>query len=312
MKRKLSNRLEKTIVYLAIVLSLFLYTLSIIPFMHMYWFDWLLYTRLANISIVVGLFIYDVVLRRNIKSGLFYAMVVSLCFQVTYGICENPYSMEYAGYLGQMATVISVLHDNSHKKWWTKTFPVLVFLIFLPVFFKLEYFNGGFLDFLELYGLPIIGSIVTGVVGHINCDRILSLGENKRMAQQIYHDIQSPLSVMKMLTSSIQEHTAQKELLNSAIDRTQSIVTDLKSYYTSSKPQSDRPTIYDIRSPERLNKIIETVLLEKKVEFPLRKSDLQWESELTEKVKIIDFEESTLKRMLSNILNNSLEATAEG
>ena len=121
--------------------------------------------------------------------------------------------------------------------------------------------------------------------------------EKVLFARQIGHDIKSPLSALNVLKSSSSMPDRQQNLFNNAVDRVESIADTLLSidkYFDVSTELTD------------LDQILVSIVAEKKVEFSQKKS-----------IKLIynptkptfaQANERELKRVISNLINNSFEA----
>lgn len=121
---------------------------------------------------------------------------------------------------------------------------------------------------------------------------------------QVAHDIRSPLEGIKSLRtdlSSLPEET--RRLLHISINRIEEIASDLLKTYKESKLQSDEYT-----SEEILN-LVESILIEKKSEYRSH-LNLELEADFTISsyglFSIIN--KSKFKRIISNIINNAVEA----
>lgn len=120
----------------------------------------------------------------------------------------------------------------------------------------------------------------------------------KEHAEQITHDVASPLSAIKMVVSLLKDIDPEiKEVLLNSVVRTQSIFDELKN--------TQRVAMTDVNLVVCLNQII----LEKKklwaenceIDFDSRSSTL----------RMIVAQEGDFKRIISNILNNAFESMEE-
>lgn len=129
--------------------------------------------------------------------------------------------------------------------------------------------------------------------------KILELDNNLKneINKQVTHDIASPISSLKMMISLIKDVDPEiKEIMNSAIDRTFSIFNTLKE-----------PQQFELESVD-LRKIIQEIVNEKYI--LLKKNDIDLTINIIddEKIKYLISNKLELSRIISNILNNSIES----
>ncbi|AZZ37479.1 hypothetical protein CIK05_11970 [Bdellovibrio sp. qaytius] len=118
-------------------------------------------------------------------------------------------------------------------------------------------------------------------------------------AKQVAHDIRSPLSVLNMIVPLLTDASDEKkDLINQAVERINSIASELLSKRTNANSYG-----YKI-NPQNL---VEKIINEKKVVLNkgvvLKHDIVRRDLEISSKLK-----ESELERMLSNLINNSIEA----
>lgn len=129
------------------------------------------------------------------------------------------------------------------------------------------------------------------------------------MAAQVAHDIRSPLSALNMAAGIITEISEEKRLLiRSAIQRINDIANELLSRSRSllkNSPTSDHPMNF---LPTLLPVEIESLVSEKRIQFRHKQSvEILFEAcqpiGVFVMVDLVNF-----KRVLSNVINNSVEA----
>jgi signal transduction histidine kinase len=137
---------------------------------------------------------------------------------------------------------------------------------------------------------------------------------NYKLASQVAHDIRSPLAALKVTLGTLPEMSEEKRiLLRNSIHRIRDIANNLLKI--------DKPTIHPHvpdnntvveRKPQMLSAAIESLISEKRVQYRGR-SDVvidfyPEESSLTTfcQINLVEF-----KRVLSNLINNSVEAIQE-
>ncbi len=117
----------------------------------------------------------------------------------------------------------------------------------------------------------------------------------KETAEQISHDIASPLSAIKMLVSLLPNLDIEiKNLLAKAVDRTQEIFDDLKNSNTSS-------------SKIFIRKCIDELIKEKHIVWGIK---CRIELDISSSDELVGLgDEVAFKRSMSNLINNSFEAS---
>jgi signal transduction histidine kinase len=147
-----------------------------------------------------------------------------------------------------------------------------------------------------------------------NKNRIL-LGE---VAARVAHDIRSPLSTLNAVLETIEDLPPNsKKLLTTAILRIREIglgISDhsklamsesssLKGNF-SAEPMAAEPTL--------IADLLEEVVNEKRIQHPRRADDIAWAIGSTAFVKFANVNPEELRRSLSNLMDNSIEASIEG
>lgn len=119
-------------------------------------------------------------------------------------------------------------------------------------------------------------------------------------AKKIHHDIQSPLSALQFISDSISEklNTQERSLLEHSISRIDLIVQSLLS--TNEDESEDKEQL--------MYPIIHRIFTEKKIEFRSKKITISLEDSIDRSI-FCKVNPSMLMRILSNLINNSSEAT---
>jgi len=124
--------------------------------------------------------------------------------------------------------------------------------------------------------------------------------ERKHVLEQIAHDIKSPLSVLTMLVPTLEtKPTSEKtELIMQASARITRIATSLL----------DKNSMYSGTHEFLVSSVINRLIEEKKIELSESKPILFHVTDMTDGKLILKMDEVEFVRMLSNIINNSVEA----
>lgn len=130
------------------------------------------------------------------------------------------------------------------------------------------------------------------------------------LSKQVAHDIRSPLSALNMVTSSLQGlESEQKELIKSSIQRINDIANDLLKKGKSS-PNKNSDPYANINEVETvlINPLVDSIITEKRLQFN-NKTNLNIVASMNQVYGcFIQLNPSDLKRVLSNLINNSAEA----
>lgn len=146
------------------------------------------------------------------------------------------------------------------------------------------------------------------LMNSLNEKTLLELIGNQ--AKQVAHDIRSPLSALNMVTSSLQGlESEQKELIKSSIQRINDIANDLLKKGKSSPVENSDPSA-NINEVETvlINPLVDSIITEKRLQFN-NKTNLNIAASTNQVYgSFIHINSSDLKRVLSNLINNSVEA----
>ncbi len=146
-----------------------------------------------------------------------------------------------------------------------------------------------------------------------------------RFAKQVAHDIRSPLSAVNMILPSLQgNHPEQTQILRTALKRINDIAQDLLDRKTAEEnPSSDMKPRAQLmnsgfkedRCSSQIEKcdvvlVVRQIVLEKNVQ--IQKSDIQITIDTEGESVFAQTNAKDLSRILSNLLNNSIEAKDTG
>lgn len=141
---------------------------------------------------------------------------------------------------------------------------------------------------------------------------------NKRsleIARRVAHDIRSPISVLNLLSSSsvVVSESERKQILNQVSDRINQIADDLlRDTKTSFKSEVVIEKL--ALSSNELSSVVAKVIDEKKIEAEMRKGvKVVLRNNLTENLVCgINIPAAELARIISNLVNNSIDASKYG
>lgn len=128
------------------------------------------------------------------------------------------------------------------------------------------------------------------------------------LSRQVAHDIRSPLSALRVISSNNQSIPVEtQEIINEVVLRVNGIADDLLEHSRAKfMPIKFGSGIQQNNKFEVVNSI-KKIVAEKKAQFPT--FDFQFESKLNSVE--IKFDKKMFERILSNLLNNSIEASTD-
>lgn len=215
--------------------------------------------------------------------------------------------------------LIKIQIENSTGKMLGFFIVGIVFFIFSITYFSMNYVLKKFLyplsllvsdndmikkdDLIEARGEGEIGVLIGKVRDyHLKEISLESEKVNYRIANQLAHDIRSPLGILKSIRpelNSFSEANKAKALLS--IHRIDEIVDSL---LVSRKSRTNNK----FKSVVDIGDIVDTIVLEKKVEYEeYDKLDIKWLASRSEKFFAYG-DRVVLKGIISNLINNSVEA----
>ena len=148
-------------------------------------------------------------------------------------------------------------------------------------------------------------------------DKMVELEKTRalnQLASQVAHDIRSPLTALEMVVGHSQSMTdEQRALTRSAISRIQHIASTLLQKRRESRPLDETPQKNE--EPVALASLLKQVVSEKRAELltkcPSKKVQLEIRIEDSGADAFARMEPGELARVISNLMNNSVEAIAD-
>ena len=147
-------------------------------------------------------------------------------------------------------------------------------------------------------------------------EKIITIGT---LAQQVSHDIRSPLAALEMISSSLNELPIEKrQIIGNSINRIRDIANSLlsknKAITTSTKDQNSIDIIEKSKQTEKLtvsllNPIIESIITEERLQYSNKPGIIINYNQTSASYGLFaSIQKSEFQRILSNLINNSVEA----
>ncbi len=159
-------------------------------------------------------------------------------------------------------------------------------------------------------------AIVIWVAKRGETERLMAQIRLSELAQQVSHDIRSPLSALEMLGSSMQDLPEERRvILRNAINRIRDIANSLLAKESSHPIEG---SMKSVPGPEGyafvlLSPIVEAIVSEKRVQYRER-LDLNIDFHQSKRSfgLFAKIQSNEFKRLISNLIDNSVEALGSG
>jgi len=143
-------------------------------------------------------------------------------------------------------------------------------------------------------------------------NEILKRAEILKLSEQVAHDIRSPLAAISMVVSNVSSVPEEKRILiKSAARRIQDIADNLLLRSKDSAVIEDQSDGAVESSSGLIFAIIESIVAEKKYEYQDKKISIDFDVIGSVRGCFSVIDGMVLKRILSNLVNNSIEAIGE-
>jgi signal transduction histidine kinase len=265
--------------------------------------------------------------------------IIAMLAQASHGILESANSIDFYSYTSLFLLFFALTYKGSHRQFLFLYLPVIVAAHLVPLFFKGIIFFGTISNFVDKFSFNISLILLSLINIRISINRNtlylqlieeqgtrLNLVERElniakeelikrtrsltlvEIAAQVAHDIRSPLEVLKGIKMDMVSMTKESRLrLKTSINRIEEITHNLlKSHQDSMTSALEQ----GLQSEELLN-LLESIILEKKFEYSLRPEvDITSDFGSGSYGLFSQLPRGGLKRIISNLINNSLEALA--
>lgn len=158
-----------------------------------------------------------------------------------------------------------------------------------------------------LMGTTVILAIVLRyITSGLRENELLAIRKLERIASQVAHDIRSPLTALKISIDELKETPESLlSLIRAALVRIEDIANDLLGQHGANKASVEEARV----APEWISHLVEGIISEKRVQFRYR-AGVRIESQIASDCygSFALAHGPQLKRALSNLINNAVEA----
>lgn len=310
-------------------LAWLLFIFSSLNYQHVDWFLMLITSR--SVLFILALLLIPLIIYTKSIYQRWAVDYLTLCLAVqsTHGILESTQQAEFYSFTGIIFILASLSYRGSIREWLLRYLPIHLISLILPLFFKDHSLTNSFANIIDNFSLIVAGAFIGTLVGKISIDKqtiintsiklsrqlvlqkSIELDQEKKytqLASQVAHDIRSPLTALDMVMSHIEELPEDKRLLmRSACSRIHDIANNLLKQNQGSI--SDCITKDQELKAISLSLAIDEVVTEKRAELSLKKGlIINKNNNMSEYRIFTKVDQGKFKRVISNILNNAIEA----
>jgi signal transduction histidine kinase len=131
-----------------------------------------------------------------------------------------------------------------------------------------------------------------------------------KLAVQVAHDIRSPLTAVNMILKNLQSVTEnERNIIRNTIQRIHDIANNLLLNYKENKVGDIRNYEVNIQ-PENIAELLDSIVSEKRLQYAFSQVVFQLKIEENTYTEFARVDSIAFKRLLSNLVNNAIEATS--
>jgi len=291
------------------------------------WHGYLFYSRLALFLIPIGAILWKATSKRI--SNSFIPIYYSLCMliQASHGVLEPSNKIDFYSYTSLFLFMGALGYHGSLTNWIRRYLPLALLAHTVPVFFKTDLGITNFGSFVDVFTFNVAFVMFSIILIQIMSEKFKVYQDNialkdtllkeqaislnltkdqerktKELARQVAHDIRSPLAALKSSFDDIKTLPQDTRLrIFSAINRVEDIANNLIR-------SNAAPQLRSCQSTELMT-LIDSIISEKRQEFKSKPNIRIYSSFNSSSYGTFSsFNSGTLKRILSNIVTNSVEA----
>jgi signal transduction histidine kinase len=304
-----TNNYGQIIGPLILALGYVLFVISSFNYSNKPWFYFLIGGRLLAIFLAI---IVIIIQRKNFNESKVDSYYYTFCLglQAFHGSLEGSTSIDFYSYTGIFFIIASLSVSTTFKNWLTCFFPIQILFLIFPLFLKNSIYFTSLGKFIDSFSLPVSGLIIGLVIVWINTQKHEMYLQNiklkddlakeqERISKQLAHDIRSPLASLNMVTRDLNSlPESYRLIIRNSVGRINDIANSL--LHQSNQNNSE--------SINLLSAIVDSLISEKRIQYR-DKMGVEIELDHSSAYGIfVNINPTELSRLLSNLINNSIEA----
>jgi len=326
-------------------LAYLFFVTSAFNYRHLFWANWLIGSRIFVALTGISIAAY-VLYSKNVPNHID-TIFLSICqlVQTSHGLLEGNANNEFHEFTGIIFLISALSFRGKFIIWLRYFFIVQASCVILPIIIKQHYMAYSLSETIDKFSFTIACLFLGMILARQSATKYLTLMHNvelqaellclqdkqynclEKQARQVAHDIQSPLAALNIVTQDLPEVEEEKRLLiRSAVQRIEDIANDLSSkrpeaqgvgFKASLETQCTHANTYarthENLNPHLISSIIEKIVSEKRMQYRDKQGINISASQSTESYGLFaNINAKEFKRVLSNIINNSVEAMGVG
>lgn len=311
---------------LTVALAYGFFVVSAFNYSEYSWFEYLLISRILLCTI--GLTLVAFCMFSSSSNDQIDSLFLTMCLltQASHGLLEPTSSIEFFQFAGILFLIAALSYNGNFVDWIKHYAPYQWSAILIPIIYKQYAMSYSLPDFADHFSLPIACLIIGTLLTHLSAGKYSALEgmlhyqsalakelssryeRVNNLSAQVAHDIRSPLAALNVVCNHLAELPEDKRIMiRSAVQRIEDIANDL----ATRKQLNESDNAYQKNKLEicLLSSLIDQVVSEKRtqlrgnmnvnISFPLESSTYGHFANLAP---------CELKRVISNLINNSVEA----
>ena len=325
------SRKSQISTFLLIFVALLLFIVSAFSYEQLWWFNWLLGSRVFLTLLSLGCIAFILKSKVIIPNLSSYYITFMSFIQATHGVLESASSVDFYNYVGIFFILNSLVYKGTKEKWLRIIFPIYLLYMSVPIYFKDPKFIGSFSDFIDNYTMSFIGLFVGSIIVIINSHRfeleraliheknhqqeiiqqqlvLLSKGKVDKaiagLTKMLAHDLRKPLSQVKVMLDAFEMFKANPSRLETAkrdvkkaISNVEGMLADVMNYSRDVKLETSAKSLGCV-----LDFVIRQVVQQGSADI-----DISFKYNFRAGRKPL-MDEGRFSRVLANIIGNGIEA----
>ena len=191
-----------------------LFVLSAQNYKGFHWYPWLIGSRVALVSIGLGLLGASLFRKIQNRNTIFWFFLISMAVQASHGALEPSGQADFYNFTGVIFLATNLIFNGTFRSWIRRYAPIQLIIMALPLFFKdrsLLYPLGNFVDH---FSLPVAGVIIGSIVARINSVKYQALLDVIRLQEEVLTEKKKSLDFERAMRASLETELdiAKKEI----------------------------------------------------------------------------------------------------